>query len=67
MSQLLAVACLKRSPDHSIVEINAGKRRIRHATTLKLNDELPTQNRLDSPIQSRYMSDPFLSDIDFKN
>lgn len=51
----------KSSPDqsHSIFEINVGKEWIRHITTLKLIDELQ--------IQSRPMSDPHPSDIDFKN
>ena len=30
-----------RDPNHFISEINVGKRRNRHATTLKLNDEFP--------------------------
>ena len=40
-------------------EINVGKRRIRHSTTLKLNGGL--QGR------SHFMSDPPVSDIDIKN
>ena len=42
------------------LEINIGKRRIRHTTTLKLNDGV-------IQIPSRSMSDTPLSDIDFKN
>ena len=48
--------------NHFILEINLGKSRTRHPTTLKWKDEL-TQNRL----KSRSMSDPNLSDIDFEN
>ena len=59
-------------PDRSyfIFEINVGKKRIRHRTTLKLNDDLRTiwidSNRLKIQIQNRSIS-PHLSDIDFKN
>ena len=60
---------VKGSPDpnHFIFEINVGKRRIRHTETLKSNIFRSTQNRLKIPIQSLYMSNPTLSDIDFKN
>ena len=47
-------------PSHFTFEINVGKRRIRHGTTLNLNDKFP--DRL--AIKNRY---PPLSDIDFKN
>ena len=60
----------KGSPDqiHFIFESNVGKGRIRHATTPKLNDEFlgSTQNRLKIQIQS-YMSDSYLSDVNFIN
>ena len=55
-------------PTHFIFEINVGKSLIRYRTTLKLNDEF--LDRLQDgviQIQSRCMSDPSLSDIDFKN
>ena len=56
---------------HFIFEINVGKRRIRHTTTLQLNDEVLGQLKIDEDdviqIQSRSMSDLTLSDIDFKN
>ena len=64
---------IKGSPDpnHFIFEINIGMRRIRHTKTLKLNDEfLDRQKSIEDgviQIQSRSMSDPLLSDIDFKN
>ena len=62
---------LKGSPDpsHFIFEINVGKRRIRHRTILNLNDLIFNRFRLDPEIQfqSRSLSDPPLSDIDFKN
>ena len=49
-------------------EINVGKRRIRHRTTLNLNDVI--FNRflvyLELQFQIRSMSDPPLSDIYFK-
>jgi len=47
-------------PSHFIFVINVGKRRIRHRTALNLND-------IRFQFQSRCMSDPLLSDIDFKN
>ena len=58
-------------PSHFIFEINVGKRRIRYRTTLKSEDEFLDRLKIDRRnvirIQSRYMSDPTLSDIDFKN
>ena len=48
-------------PSHFLFEINVGKRRIRHRMTLKLNDEFLDRLKIDS------MSDPPLSDVDFKN
>ena len=51
-------------PSHLIFGINVGKRRIRHTMALKLNNE--SLNRLKIQIQSQSMSDPPLSDIDFK-
>ena len=53
----------KGSSDQSyiIFEINAGKRRIRHRTTLNLNVAIFNL------ILSRSMSDPTLSSIEFKN
>ena len=50
-------------------EINLGKGRIRHTTTLKLNFYIDSRSNEDDVIQtqSRSMSDPTLSDIDFKN
>ena len=58
-------------PSHFIFEINVGKRRIRHPTTLKLNDEFQIGYKSieDDVIQilSRSISDPPHSDIDFKN
>ena len=61
---------VKGSPDqgHFIFEINVGKGRIRHWTTLNLN-EVNFQNwfkMMSFKIQNRSMSDPTLSDIDFK-
>ena len=55
-------------PRHFTFEINVGKSRVRHRTTLKLNDAICNQFRVDLEIQfqSRSMSDPTLSDIDFK-
>ena len=56
-------------PSHFIFEINGGKRRFRLKTTLNLN-EVSFQNRLKMTalkILRRSMSDPTLSDIDFKN
>ena len=56
-------------PSHFIFEINVGKSRIRHLTTLNLNEA--TLNRfwldLESQFQSRLASDPTFSDIDKKN
>ena len=50
------------------LEINDGKGRIRHTTTLKLKNEfLHRKNRLMIQSRSHYMSDPFLSDIYLKN
>ena len=66
----------KDSPytSHFILEINVEKRQIRHRTTLKLNDEFPDRLKMAKSIemalfkiQSLFMSDPTLSDIDFKN
>ena len=58
-------------PSHFIFEINVGKSRIRHTTTLQLNDEVLDRLKIDEDdvieIQSRSMSDPTFSDIDFKN
>ena len=34
-------------PSHFIFEINVGKRRIRHTTTLKLNDEFLDRLKID--------------------
>jgi len=62
---------LKGSPglSHFIFEINVGKGRIRHRTTLNSNDA--TFDRfwvdLEFKFQSRSMSDPLLSDTDSKN
>ena len=53
---------------HFMIEINIGKSRIRHRTTLNLNHIF---NRFwfdpEIQFQSRSMSDPPLSDIDFNN
>ena len=56
-------------PSHFIFEINLGKSRIRHRTTLKLNFKIDSKSIGDEDIQvqSRSMSDPTLSDIDFKD
>ena len=58
-------------PSHFIFEINVGKGRIRHTTTLKLNDEFQIGSKSIAddviPILRRSMSDPPFSDIDFKN
>ena len=61
--------CFKGSPDpsHFIFEIDVGERRIRHWTTLNLNDKFPDRVKIDWIYKSRFMSDPPLSDIDFKN
>ena len=54
---------------HFIFEINVVKSRIRHGTNLKLNDEFLDRLKIDRmiQIQNRSMSDPTLSNIDFKN
>ena len=54
---------------HFIFKMNLGKVRIRHKTTLKLNDEFLHRLKIDLKIQiqSRSMSDPHLSDTDFKH
>ena len=61
---------LRVDQSHFIFKINVGKMRIRHTTTVKLNDEFletrSTLDRLKIQIQSRYMSDPTISDIDFR-
>ena len=61
----------KGSPDqgHFIFEINVGKSRIRHLTTLNFNEATLHRFWLDLEIQfqSRPVSDPTFSDIDFKN
>jgi len=56
-------------PSHFIFEINVGKRRIRHRTTLEFNFQIDSKSIEDAviQIQSRSMSDPTLSDNDFKN
>ena len=56
-------------PSHFIFEINVGKSRIRHRTTLNLNDVIFNRFGVDLEIQlqSRCKSDPTFSDIDFKN
>ena len=59
-------------PSHFIFGITVGKSRIRHTTTLKVNNEFLNRLKIDFQdgviqIQSRYMSDPSLSEIDFKN
>ena len=63
--------CFKGSlgPSHFIFEINVGKSWIRHRTTSNLN-QVMFRNQLKMrsfKIQSRSMSDPTFSDIDFKN
>ena len=54
--------------NHFVFEIIVGKRRIRHTTTLKLNFEIVSKSIEDDviQIQSRSMSNPTLSDTDFK-
>ena len=54
--------------NHFIFEINVGKGRIRHKTTLKLNFKIDSKSIEDDviQIQSRSMSDPTFSDIEFK-
>ena len=56
-------------PSNFIFEIIDGKSRIRHRTTLKLNFQIYSKLIGDVviQIQSRSMSDPTISDIDFKN
>ena len=56
-------------PSHFIFEINVGKGRIRHTTTLNLHKVIFNRFGVDLEIQfqSRCMSDPTLSDIDFRN
>jgi len=57
-------------PNHFIYEISVGKRRIRHRTTLNLNFFLIDSKLIEDDIiqiESRSLSDPPLSDIDFKN
>jgi len=51
---------LREDRNHFVFEINAENSRIRHTTTLKSNDDV-------IQIQSRSMTDPPFSDIDFKN
>ena len=61
---------LKRSdPSNFIFEINVGKSRIRHRTTLNLHKVIFHRFVVDLEIQfqRRCMSDPTLSDIDFRN
>ena len=62
----------KGSPDrsHFIFEINVGKSRIRHRTTLNLNDvviDIESIEKLIIQFQRRCLSVPPLSDIDLKN
>ena len=57
---------------HFIFEINVGMSRIWHTTTQKLNDEFLGRLKIDcngaiQNSESFFMSDPILSDIDFKN
>ena len=56
-------------PSYFISEINVGKGRIRHETTLNLIDAIFNRFLIDLEIQfqSRSMSDPTFSDIDFRN
>ena len=58
-------------PSHFIFGINVGKGRIRHRTTLNLNDGIFNRFWVDLEIvvqfKSRCISDPTLSDIDSKN
>ena len=62
------VFTLRADPSNFIFEINVGKSRIRHTTTLKLNDEFPDRLKSieDDFIQSRSMSDSSLSDNNFE-
>ena len=65
------VKYFKGSPDpnHFLFEINVGKGRIRHRTAQNRNDVKCNRFGADLKfvIQCRCMSDPTLSDIDFKN
>ena len=45
--QLLCNMRCSSDPNHFIFEINVGKRRIRHTTTLKLNDEFQDRLKID--------------------
>ena len=62
---------VKGSPDpsHFISSINVGKGRIRHKTTPEFKFQIDWKPIEDDiiQIQSRSMSDPTFSDIDFKN
>ena len=59
----------KGSPGHFTVEINVGKRRIRHTTTLALNHQFLDRLKIDRKSKFRlvFMSDPSPSDVSFKN
>ena len=63
---------IKGSPDQSyfILEINVGKGRIRHRTAKNWNDVICNRFGVDLKFviqfQCRCMSDPTLSNIDFK-
>ena len=62
--------CVKGSsdPSHFIMKLNVRKSRNRHRTTPKLHDEFLDRLEIDWKFKfSRSMSDPPLSDIDFKN
>ena len=63
------VKILRVDSSHFIFEINVGKRRIWHRTTLDLNDLIFNRFWVDLEIQfqSRSISDPPPSDIDFKS
>ena len=52
---------------HFIFQINVGKRLIRHRTTLDFKIDFESISKFVIQFQSRCMSDPSLSDIDFKN
>ena len=56
-------------PSRFIFETNVGKSRTRHRTTLNLNEIIFNRFGVDLEIQfqSRCMSDPTISDIDFTN
>ena len=58
-----------KGSSHFIFEINVGKGRIRHRTTLNLHKVIFNRFGVDLEIQfqRRCMSDPTLSDIDFRN